>query len=310
LPRKLIATAIASAAALVAAAPASATIVPLTYDHVVLDTPATPNGEVVSSSTPPLKVNADVNLATGDFTVQPPDFDFPEYSFSTPVNGTIDIFLHEPATGKVNFGTGQLAFTGIFDAKITVTGVGDCTKTVGPITLTTETQEPLPGTPFPPGASGPVSGPGAFGAGWETLNPGTGPGCGIIDSFTTGKGGIWISRGIDPKTYTAPGAPELSLSAKKPKAVKAGRKRIVRAVVSNTGEGDATKVKVCLRTQKGLSPRNRCRNVGTLAAGKSKTVKIKVKSHKGKTGRFNLKWKATAAGIKAARDATKLRVRR
>jgi hypothetical protein len=310
LHRKLIATAIAAAAALIAATPAGAVIIPLQYDHVVLDTPATPNGEVVSSSTPPLKVNADVNPGTGDFTVQPADFDFPEYSFSTPVNGTIDIFLHDPASGKVNFATGQVSFTGTFDAKITVTGVGDCTKTVGPLTLTTETQDPLPGSPFPPGASGPVTGNGAFGAGWETLAPGTGPGCGIIDSFTTGKGGIWISRGIDPKVYTNPGAPKLGLKAKKPKAVKRGHKRTVKAVVSNSGDGDATKVKVCLHTQKGLRPRNRCRNVGTLAAGKSKTVRIRVKAPKHRTGRFSLKWKATASGIKAARASTKLRVHR
>jgi hypothetical protein len=308
LHRKLIATAIAAGAALVAAAPAGAVPVALTYDHVVLDTPATPNAEVVSASTQPLKVNADVDLATGNFTVQPADFDFPEYSFSTPVNGTIDIFLHDPASGTINFTTGQVKFTGTFDAKITVTGIGDCTKTVGPIDLTTETQKPLPGTPFPPGPTGAATGNGAFGAGWDTLAPGTGPGCGIIDSFTTGEGGIWVSRGIDPKTYTNPAAPKLGLKAKKPKGVKAGRKRVVKATVSNSGSGDATKVKVCMRTEKGLNPRKRCRKVGTLAAGKSKTVKIKLKSHKRKTGRFTLNWKATGSGIKAARASTKLRV--
>ena len=96
----------------------------------------------------------------------------------------------------------------------------------------------------------------------------------------------------------------------KPKSVKAGRKRTVRAIVDNSGDADATNVRVCLHTQKGLKPRNRCRKIGTLAAGKSRTVRIRVKSHKRRTGRFRLSWKATGTGIKTARDSTKLRVHR
>jgi hypothetical protein len=309
LPRKLIAAAATAAAALVAAAPAGAAPVALDFDHVVLDTQATPNAEVVSPSTDPLKVNADVDLATGDFTVQPADFDFPEYSFSTPVQGTIDIFLHEPASGHADFATGKLAFTGTFDAKVTVNGIGDCTKTVGPTTLTTETTNPLPGQPFPPGPTGPASGNGAFGVGWDSLDPGTGPGCGLIDSFTSGEGGIWISRGIDPSTYGNSGAAKLALALRKPQAIEAGRKATVRARVRNTGDDAARSVKVCLRAPKPLSPRRHCRGIGRLGAGKAKRVAFKVKSKRRRPGTFTLRGKATGKGIKAARDTTRLRVR-
>jgi hypothetical protein len=302
--RKLFATAIATGVALVAAAPASATPVALNFDHVVLDTEATPNGEVVSPSTQPLKVNADVDPATGDFTVQPADFDFPEYPFNAGgVQGTIDIFLHDPASGHANFATGRLSFTGKFDAKITVNGLGDCTKTVGPITLTTETKKPLPGQPFPPGPNGPVTGDGAFGVGWDHLDPGTGAGCGIIDQFTSGEGGIWVSRGISP------GTPKLALTVRKPKGVRSGRKAIVKARVSNTGKGDAKAVRVCLRAPKPLAPRKRCRGVGELAAGKSRTVRFKVRTRKDRPGKYTLHLKASGEGTNAARATTTLRVR-
>jgi hypothetical protein len=294
---------------LFAAAPAGAAPVALTFDHVVLDTQATPNGEVVSPSTDPLKVNADVDPTTGDFTVQPADFDFPEYSFSTPVQGTIDIFLKDPGTGHADFATGKLSFTGTFQAKVTVTGIGDCTKTVGPITLTTETTDPLPGQPFPAGPTGPITGDGAFGVGWPSLDPGTGPGCGLIDSFTSGEGGIWISRGISPSAYNPPTGAKLRLRLGHPKAVKAGRKRRVRAKVTNSGDSAATKVKVCLRAPKPLAPRRRCRNVGRVAAGKSKRVTFRVKTRKRKPGTYTLHGKATAKGIKAARATTQLKVR-
>jgi hypothetical protein len=310
LHRNLIATAIATGAALVAAAPAVADPVALDFDHVVLDTEATPNGEVVSPSTDPLRVKADVDLATGDLTVQPDDFDFPEYSFSTPVQGTIDIFLHGPASGHADFATGRLSFTGTFDAKVTVNGIGDCTKTVGPTTLTTETAKPLPGQPFPPGPTGPSSGRGAFGVGWKTLEPGTGPGCGLIDAFTSGEGGIWVSRGIDPRAYANPGAPKLALKLRRPRPVKPGRRATVRARVSNSGKGAAASVRVCLRAPRPLSPRHRCRSVGRLGAGKSHRVTFKVKTRKRRPGTFKLHGRATGKGIRVARDTTRLTVRR
>ena len=75
--------AVATAAALGAATPALAVPTPLAFDHVVIDTPGTPGMQPVSDSTPPLKVTVDLDPATGAFTIQPADFDLPEYAFTS-----------------------------------------------------------------------------------------------------------------------------------------------------------------------------------------------------------------------------------
>src|SRR4051812_9064650 len=110
--RMLITTGIAASMAIAAAVPANAAIVPLQFDHAALYTPATPDMQPVSPSTPPLKINADVNQTTGDYTVQPADWDFPEYAFSSPIPGRVDITLPTPATGRVDFATGKLSLSG------------------------------------------------------------------------------------------------------------------------------------------------------------------------------------------------------
>jgi CARDB len=309
--RRLITGGLAAAAALAAAVPAQATPVPLTFDHVVIDTPATPYMEAVSPTTQPLKVTADVDPATGAFTVQPADFDFPEYSFSAPVPGKIDITLPAAATGTVDFTNGKLSLVGTFDTKISIEGIGDCTKALN-LAMNTETTKPIQGSPFPAGATGPVTGNGAFGAGWDTLPAGTGAGCSVIDPVVQGAGGIWISRGIDPKPYLIPPgggkSAKLALSAKKPKSVKAGKKAMVKAIVSNSGDGDAAGVEVCLTAPKPLTPKRKCKTVGALAAGASKNLTFKVNTKKHEKGKYALKLKATGSGLTAAAAKTTLKV--
>jgi len=307
--RKLILGATIACAFLAAAAPAGATIVPLTFDHMVLDTPATPKMQVVTPKTQPLTVNADVNFTNGTFTVQPSDWHFPVYTMTQPVPGTVDIELKGPASGAFDPSTGNLTFNADFLATINVQGYGECTKDTGPLTLSTTTTEPIAGHPFPATATGAQSGDGAFGAGWTSLAPGTGPACAtLVDPAVQGKGGIWISRGISPVP------PKLSMKVTTPKKVKAGSKATVKVTVSESGADQTSPIKVCLADPKPLSPRMSCTTLKTgLAEGKSKTITFKVKTAKKKAGKYTLKATATidnSTGVAVLQKKATLKVHR
>jgi len=296
----------ASPAAPPAAPPAAqATPITLSFDHAVFNTPATPKMETVSPSTAPLKITADVDVSTGAFTVQPADWDFPEYTATSPVPGKLDVELTKPASGTANLATGALSMTAELKFKITVNGIGQCDKTTN-LNMTTETDRPLKGTPFPAGPSGFVSGNGAFGAGWDDLPPGTGDGCQAIEQFAAGSGGFWVSRGIDPKD--AAGTPKFAVSAKKIKAVKAGKTATVKATIKNSGTGDARNVKLCVAAPKPLTPKLKCTTISALAAGASKAVTFKVKTKKGKAGKYRLTLKGSGEGASDASKKLSLKV--
>lgn len=302
--RKLILGAAVACASLVMAAPAGAVPFQLTFDHMVMDTPATPNVQVVSPKGQPLTIVADVNPSTGQFTVQPSDWHFPVYTMSQPVPGTVDIELKSPASGQWDPTSGTLIFNADFLAKITVQGYGDCTKDTGPLSLSTSTTVPLAGVKFPATTTGVVTGNGAFGAGWSSLAAGTGTACSVVDPAVQGKGGLWISRGISPVP------PSVSLKASAPKSVKAGSKATIKVKVSVSGADDKNPIRVCLAAPKGLSPKSSCTTIKSgLAEGKSKTVSFKVKTSKKKTGKFTLKVKASGTGVKTVTKKVTLKVK-
>lgn len=88
---------------------------------------------------------------------------------------------------------------------------------------------------------------------------------------------------------------------KAPKKVKAGKKITLSSTIRNTGEGDASNVKVCLTSPTKLikGSAKRCRTVTTIAAGKSTVVKFTVnskKSAKGKKANFTVQAAYMASG--------------
>ena len=302
--RKFIIAGIVAGACLGAAAPAGAVPVSLQFDHVVLDTPATPKAQVVKPGGQPLVVQSDVDPSTGNFTVQPSGFTMPAYTFTSPAPGSATVSLKSPATGNVNFATGALTLNADLIATITIQGYGSCTKDTGPLTLSTATTAPLPGQNFPAGATGVATGNGAFGAGWSTLAPGTGAACSLIDGATAGKGGFWISRGISPVPAT------LGLSTGKLKANKPGSTSSVKVSVTAKGNNDTSPVKVCLVAAKGLSPKSKCQTISSLTMGKAKTLTFKVKSaKKDKKGNYALKLTASGTGVATVRKTLKLAVK-
>ena len=304
--RKFIIAGIVAGACLGAAGPASALNVPLQFNHVVLDTPATPKAQIVTPTTQPLTVNANVDPSTGNFTVQPSDFTMPAYNFSSPAPGSATISLKNPASGNVNFATGALTLNADMLATINIQGYGSCTKDTGPVTLSTATTQPLPGQNFPAGPTGVATGAGAFGTGWSTLAPGTGPACPLIDGATAGKGGFWISRNISPVP------PSLGLGFGKLKPSKRGSTAVVKVKVTGKGNDDANPVKVCLTAsnKKAVSVKTKCQTVSSLALGKTKTFSFRVKSSKtAATGRnhgYTLKATASGKGVATVSKTTKL----
>ena len=74
-------------------------------------------------------------------------------------------------------------------------------------------------------------------------------------------------------------------TATKALTVKQGKKGTISVSVKNSGESDATGVKVCTTIAKSFAKAPKCASVGTLAAGASKTVKMTItlgKKAKGK----------------------------
>jgi hypothetical protein len=300
----LIGSAVACVCLGATASAGAATIpVPLSFNHVVLDTPSTHNAQIVTPSTQPLTVTAEVDTMTGDFTVQPSGFSMPSYSFSSPVPGTVTVALKQPATGNVNFVTGAVTMNADLLANIAIESYGSCQKDTGPLTLSTSTTQPLPGQNFPAGTTGVASGPGAFGAGWSSLAPGTGQACSVVDPAVQGKGGFWVSRDISPVP------PAVAAAAKAPKRTKPGKTAKVTVTVRDTGGADANPIKACLTDPRPLSPKTSCQTVKSLAQGASKTLTFKVRTNKKKKGRYALKLRVTGKGISSVSKKVTLVVR-
>jgi hypothetical protein len=88
---------------------------------------------------------------------------------------------------------------------------------------------------------------------------------------------------------------------KAPKQVRSGKPVTIRSRLTNTGTGAATNVRVCLKspTKLVLGKAQRCRTVSSIAAGKSATVRFKVKTKSGKSGkraRFTVEASYSSAG--------------
>ena len=297
----------ATAVALAAPAVAGASELPLEFDNAVLDTPATPNQVIVAPKGKPITATATVDDATGTFTIPVNRFDFPKYSFNQPTAGEIDVILNEPATGQIDLATGKVTMSANFQAQVTLTAFGQCNIDTDTLLVSTETSEPLPGKRFPAGIAGFGSGPGALGVGWETLPPGTGPGCPLIDAFVSGPGGIWISNGIAPKTdKPAYDVARLGVTVKPKNArIKVGEKAKFKVTVKNPGDTAATDVETCAKRPKGAKT---CLQLGTLAAGKKRTVTFRTQAAK-KPGTSKVIFTATGDGAKGAKATAKVVVR-
>ncbi|HET9074913.1 MAG TPA: hypothetical protein VFN48_10065 [Solirubrobacteraceae bacterium] len=281
---------LATSMAFAAPAMAQTIAVPLTFDHAVLDTPVTGKAQIVTPSTKPVAVTANVDPTTGDFTVDPSAFSVPPYSFTSPVPGTASIALAKQATGVVDFATGALTMNADFLATINLGSAGSCTIDTGMLTLSTATTKPLPGHAFPAGTTGVATGDGAFGVGWPTLPAGTGQACPLVNGTVDGPGGLWISRGISPVS-----TPKITVSAAKIVRVRRHRVATVRVTVKNSGAADTRSVKVCLAAKRPLAVVRRCQMVAKPAAGAKHTLAFRVRTNGAKPSAYRLTISATGS---------------
>ena len=102
--------------------------------------------------------------------------------------------------------------------------------------------------------------------------------------------------------------PKITPNSKK---VKRGKKTTFRVKVKNIGDATAKNLKVCAKGPKKLVKVPKCRRPGNLAAGKSKTVKFKVKvkkgAKKGKKAKITFTAYATGARKKSGKATVKIR---
>ena len=110
-----------------------------------------------------------------------------------------------------------------------------------------------------------------------------------------------------------PAKPRLSSLKIKPKSkkVRRGKKVTFTVKVRNTGDAAAKKLKVCVKGPKKLVKLPKCRKPGKLAAGKSKTVKFKVKvknrAKKGRKAKITFTAYAKGAKKKSGKATVKIR---
>lgn len=288
---------------LAVAAPAGAQVisVPLSFNYAVLNTPGLKDQQTVSPNGPPVTATAKFDTSTGMFTIAPADFNFPTYSFTTPVPGNLQVSLKSPAAGGFNPATGALSMSADFVATINLNGLGSCTADSGQQNYSTSLSTVYPGVAFPKTATGPVTGPGAITGGWSSVQS-SGPACGIVASYLDGPGGLWISKNVPIP------APKLAISAPKKSSAKVGKSKTVAVTVSDTGTLAATKVTVCAAAPKKVGVKgSACKQIASLAQGAHQVVKFTLKGKH--AGTFHVKFTATETGVKNAVRTLVLKVK-
>lgn len=129
---------------------------------------------------------------------------------------------------------------------------------------------------------------------------------------------VWVEPSLRSKWGVEEGwrkrpAARLKLKASPKKArVRVGKKATFRVKVRNAGSAPATGVKVCAKAPKKAVRGSKCRTVGRLASGRTKTVRFTVRpTRRARRGKpYVVKFKARAKGAVAANAKARLKVRK
>jgi hypothetical protein len=103
------------------------------------------------------------------------------------------------------------------------------------------------------------------------------------------------------------GQPGLSVRVRVPKQFKRNRSESLKITVSNPGDGSARRVKLRLGRARGLRLSPRARTLGTIAAGKRKTIRVKARFDDRARGLTELALRASSGRL-VAKGTLRLRV--
>lgn len=245
------------------------------------------------SDAEPATFDGTIDPATGEFTVPVDGVVLPPAEVTEPVAATISTEVLEPVTGTFDESTGELTMDMLVDSITEVPALGAvCTFHDFEWNFSTANTAPFQGAPFADG----LDGAGAMVTGWSDIppvDPNAEP-CITVRNLGMGPGGFLLGNELGP-----PPAPDLALSVKPRSAkVKQGKSATFTATVRNTGDADATGVKVCMTApKKAVKPKKKCVNVGMLAAGAMEKPKFRVKAKgNAKPKSYTLRFKATGSG--------------
>jgi len=326
-----------------AAAQAQADPFELTVNHAVIDLGALKGLEILDNVTGDAHFSGTID--GNQVTIPADGLNIPPKSITDPFPVTIQIKANDALTGTYDAATGALTLNANLRAE--TSGGATCTITPIVLTLSTAATSPYLGVPFAGGLNG--SGaivapwttlPKSLGGGF----------CDVLGQLSAGPGGLWLSHDIaTPAVYVPPGGggntpggggntpgggtdnpggggntpgggtdnpgggsgtKAAKLSAKVGGlSVKAGKTATFTVKLKNAGDAASKKVKVCVSGAKGLKA-SACATVNALAAGASKSVKLKVKTaRKNKGHTYSLKFKATSSGLDTKSATAKLKVR-
>jgi len=268
----------------------------------------------------------------------PSGFRFPIMIVPNPLDGTpvpISIAATGNVTGTFNSGTGALSLSGPIEARVLTEGISSalvsyCALPLDGLTLSTTSNADFPGVPFTSGFSGNGALTGTYNITNDAASVG-GADCGTVNQVSKGSGSIWLSNGvvtppvcpenttgIPPNCVPIPCPPGFSgnepdcvqlkarigsVTVSGPASARKGKSVTYRAKIKNTGNAQATGVRL---TVSGRGIRSSASG-GSISAGATRTVRVKVRPSK--TGKIRATFKVTSsnAGSKTVRKTIRVR---
>jgi hypothetical protein len=304
-------------------------------DPVIPNRPFTPNPDSPCDPNPTAATVSGDKNADNEILISETDFRFPIMIVPNPLDGSpvpITLMASDDITGTVT-AEGDLNLEGPIEVWV-LTGLATnplgsyCSLPLpnrgdgGGLKLTSGFSLPTAvgfnGTPFDS-----LAGPGALTGTWDvTANSVSvgGADCSTVDSVSKGLGGIWLGVDIaDPAPFptcedegkigtfpncAVPKATIGKVTVKGPGNVKRNRGATWKVRIPNTGNVPATGVRVSA-AGRGVKVSG---NAGSIAAGKNKTVTLKVKKLR-RVGKFTVTIRVTSgnAGSKTVKRVVRVR---
>jgi hypothetical protein len=267
----------------------------------------------------------------------PNGFRFPVMVVPNPLDGTpvpVTIASTGNLTGTFDSSTGALTLNGPIEARV-LTGINSnplgsyCALPLEGLSLSTSSNADFPGVPFESGLSGSGALTGLYNITQDAVSVG-GADCAIVNQVSRGAGSVWVSNniaeppvcpegesGIPPNCIpdNCPtgqiGTPPNCVPAKAkisrvavsgPSKIKVRRSSAFKVKITNSGNISATGVRLRV-SGRGITVNS---NVGTVGAGATRTVTVRVRPQR--TGKATATFKVTSsnAGTRSAKRTVRV----